>query len=150
MIACSSEYYHSVTSRLTSEFRQWLVEERHINPETISRAAEKKEMSSFIEDYNTATMPSEKYYNLEVSTMQYYRVEEMSFNTDEFIQAHERRMAMIRAGETVEEEGGYDPLADEKAAKASYKAQRRKEESSKNKPTQWQSKEQLEAVSDNY
>lgn len=58
----------SVTSRLTAEFRQWLVEERHINPETTSRAIEKKEMMSFIEDYNTATMPSDKYYNLEVST----------------------------------------------------------------------------------
>ena len=56
----------SVTSRLTSEFRQWLVEERHINPETVSRAVEKKEMASFIEDYNTATMASDKYYNLEV------------------------------------------------------------------------------------
>jgi hypothetical protein len=114
-----------ITSRLTSEFRQWLVEERHINPETISRGIEKKEMATFIEDYNTATMPSDKYYNLE---------------------AHERRMAMIRAGETVEDEGGYDPLADEKAAKASFKAQRRAEETSRGTPAQWQSKEQLEAL----
>lgn len=117
----------SVTSRLTAEFRQYLVEERHINPETISRSAEKKEMMRFIEDFNTATMPSDKYYNLE---------------------AHERRMAMIRAGETVDQEAGYDPLADEAAAKASFKAQRRvAEETSRIGTTQWQSKEQLEAVS---
>lgn len=83
-------------------------------------------MASFIEDYNTATMPSEKYYNLE---------------------AHERRMAAIRAGETVEDDlDGYDPLADEKAAKASFKAQRRAEESSRGTPAQWQSREQLEAL----
>ena len=57
-------------------------------------------------------------------------------------------MAMIRAGETVEQDVGYDPLADEAAAKASFKAQRRvAEESSRSGSTQWQSKEQLEAVS---
>jgi len=57
-------------------------------------------------------------------------------------------MAMIRAGETVDQDDGYDPLADEAAAKASFKAQRRAaEESSRGGTTQWQSKEQLEAVS---
>lgn len=56
-------------------------------------------------------------------------------------------MAMIRTGETVEDVGGYDPLADEAAAKASFRAQQRAAESSRGTSTQWQSKEQLEAVS---
>lgn len=57
---------------------------------------------------------------------------------------------MIRAGETVDDDDGYDPLADEAAAKASFKAQRRAaEESSRGGTTKWQSNEQLEAVSEN-
>jgi hypothetical protein len=63
-------------------------------------------------------------------------------------QAHERKMAKIRSGETVEDDFGYDPLADEASAKASFRAQRRlNEESNRSETTQWQSKEQLEAVS---
>ncbi|KDN38383.1 hypothetical protein K437DRAFT_228602, partial [Tilletiaria anomala UBC 951] len=85
------------------EFRTWLVEERHINPETISKSEEKKQISTFVEDYNTATFPQDKYYNLE---------------------AHERRMAMIRAGETLPDTGGYDPLADEKALAAQQRSAR--------------------------
>jgi len=36
-----------------SEFQTWLVEERKINPETISKDQNKKEFARFIEDYNT-------------------------------------------------------------------------------------------------
>ena len=43
-----------------------MVEERHINPETIGKHEEKKQMASFIEDFNTATFTNDKYYNLEV------------------------------------------------------------------------------------
>lgn len=108
------------------EFRQWLVEERQINPETISRANERKEMATFIEDFNTATLPEEKYYNLD---------------------AHERKMAMIRSGELLEEDVGYDPLADERAAKASFKSQQRAAEGAgQTSASAWQSKEQLEEL----
>jgi hypothetical protein len=39
--------------RKDQEFRTWLVEERKINPETISKEQEKKEFARFAEDYNT-------------------------------------------------------------------------------------------------
>lgn len=35
------------------EFNAWLLEERKINPETISRDLERKEFARFVEDYNT-------------------------------------------------------------------------------------------------
>ena len=35
------------------EFRAWLVEERKINPETITKEQTKKEFARFVEDYNT-------------------------------------------------------------------------------------------------
>ena len=37
------------------EFRAWLVEERKINPETITKEQTKKEFARFVEDYNTGT-----------------------------------------------------------------------------------------------
>lgn len=39
--------------RKDQEFRTWLVEERKINPETISKEQQKKEFARFVEDYNT-------------------------------------------------------------------------------------------------
>ncbi|KAK7043531.1 hypothetical protein R3P38DRAFT_3178152 [Favolaschia claudopus] len=60
------------------EFHTWLVEERKINPETISKDQNKKEFAKFMEDYNTATLPDEKYYNME---------------------AYNRRMTALRQGE---------------------------------------------------
>ena len=41
-----------------SEFRAWLVEERKINPETISKDQTKKEFARFVEDYNTGMSES--------------------------------------------------------------------------------------------
>ena len=35
------------------EFYTWLVEERKINPERISKDQSKKEFARFVEDYNT-------------------------------------------------------------------------------------------------
>jgi len=52
------------------------------------------------EDYNTATLPHQKYYALE---------------------EYERRMQAIKMGEDIVEDVGYDPRADEEAAKASFK-----------------------------
>ena len=36
-----------------AEFRTWLVEERMVNPETMSKDQTKKEFARFVEDYNT-------------------------------------------------------------------------------------------------
>ena len=36
-----------------AEFRTWLVEERMINPEILSKEQTKKEFARFAEDYNT-------------------------------------------------------------------------------------------------
>ena len=40
------------------EFYTWLVEERKINPETVSKEQQKKEFSRFVEDYNTGMSAS--------------------------------------------------------------------------------------------
>ncbi|KAG2366661.1 hypothetical protein BDR07DRAFT_1395360 [Suillus spraguei] len=85
----------------TQEFRTWLLEERKINPEAISKDQERKEFTVFIEDYNTATLPHEKYYHME---------------------AYERRMTSLRAGEFVPPaEDSYDPEADLRAHSLRHK-----------------------------
>lgn len=85
----------------TQEFRTWLLEERKINPEAISKDQERKEFVVFIEDYNTATLPHEKYYHME---------------------AYERRMTSLRAGEFVPPaEDSYDPEADLRAHSLRHK-----------------------------
>ncbi|KIR79413.1 hypothetical protein I305_00457 [Cryptococcus gattii E566] len=85
-----------------SEFRAWLVEERKINPETISKDRTKKEFAVYIEDYNTATLGHEKYYD-----MNKYMI----------------KLNMIRSGQTLpDESGGYDPMADMKAHSSSLKS----------------------------
>ncbi|KAK6906734.1 hypothetical protein I203_100721 [Kwoniella mangroviensis CBS 8507] len=90
-----------------SEFRAWLVEERKINPETISKDRTKKEFAVFVEDYNTATLPHEKYYDMS---------------------KYEFKMNMIRSGQTLPDEtGGYDPLADMKAHSSSLRTSAPKE-----------------------
>ncbi len=112
------------------EFRAWLVEERKINPETISKDQTKKEFARFVEDYNTgmsifpsvsmpmsrlplllcsltltvralATLPHEKFYHME---------------------EYERRMAAMRAGEFIPPPNDtYDPTADLRALESSHK-----------------------------
>ncbi|KAK7033822.1 hypothetical protein R3P38DRAFT_735121 [Favolaschia claudopus] len=85
------------------EFHTWLVEERKINPETISKDQNKKEFAKFMEDYNTATLPDEKYYNME---------------------AYNRRMTALRQGEFVPPaEDSYDAQADMKAINKAHKKQ---------------------------
>ncbi|QRW03506.1 hypothetical protein RhiLY_02505 [Ceratobasidium sp. AG-Ba] len=74
-----------------AEFRTWLVEECKINPETLSKDATKKQFAKFVEDYNTATLPHEKFYNME---------------------AYERRMNLIRSGETLPVDHSYNLSAD--------------------------------------
>ncbi|KAL4079070.1 hypothetical protein J3A83DRAFT_4356077 [Scleroderma citrinum] len=85
----------------TQEFRTWLLEERKINPEALSKDQERKEFQVFVEDYNTATLPHEKYYHME---------------------AYERRMSALRAGEFVPpSDDAYDPTADMKAHATKHK-----------------------------
>ncbi|KAG9095933.1 hypothetical protein FRC06_009227, partial [Ceratobasidium sp. 370] len=74
-----------------AEFRTWLVEECKLNPETMSKDATKKQFAKFVEDYNTATLPHEKFYNIDT---------------------YERRMNLIRNGETLPINDSYDPSAD--------------------------------------
>ncbi|KAJ1310616.1 hypothetical protein OPQ81_009146 [Rhizoctonia solani] len=47
-----------------AEFRTWLVEECKINPESLSKDATRKQFARFVEDYNTATLPHPKFYNM--------------------------------------------------------------------------------------
>ena len=85
----------------TAEFHAWLVEERKTNPETISKDLQRKEFARFVEDYNTATLPHEKYYNME---------------------AYERRMNALRSGEYLPPtDDVYDFEADLKAIKSAHK-----------------------------
>ncbi|KAI6009889.1 hypothetical protein EDC04DRAFT_2906339 [Pisolithus marmoratus] len=100
----------------TQEFRTWLLEERKLNPEALSKDQERKEFQVFVEDYNTgmlivvdATLPHEKYYHIE---------------------AYERRMAALRAGEFVPPpDDGYDPTADMKAHATKHKKPSAEQES---------------------
>ncbi|KIJ66144.1 hypothetical protein HYDPIDRAFT_110319 [Hydnomerulius pinastri MD-312] len=95
-IISDSDFYNK-----TQEFRTWLLEERKLNPEALSKDQERKEFSVFVEDYNTATLPHEKYYHME---------------------AYERRMASLRSGEFVPPpDDGYDPAADMKAHATKHK-----------------------------
>nr|XP_031862448.1 uncharacterized protein CI109_001945 [Kwoniella shandongensis]KAA5529520.1 hypothetical protein CI109_001945 [Kwoniella shandongensis] len=91
-----------------SEFRAWLVEERKINPETVSKDRTKKEFAIFVEDFNTATLPHDKYYDMA---------------------RYELKMNMIRSGQTLPDEvGGYDPMADMKAHSSSLKSTTKEKE----------------------
>ena len=72
-----------------------------INPETISKEQTKKEFARFVEDYNTATLPHEKFYD---------------------ISSYETRMAALRAGEFLPPtDDGYDPEADMRALQGAHK-----------------------------
>lgn len=44
------------------EFRTWLIEERMINPEVLSKDQTKKEFAKFAEDYNTGTFFLDTYH----------------------------------------------------------------------------------------
>ncbi|CDO75973.1 hypothetical protein BN946_scf184888.g23 [Trametes cinnabarina] len=85
------------------EFRAWLVEERKINPETISKEQTKKEFAQFypLTLHPVATLPHEKFYHME---------------------AYERRMAALRAGEYLPPaDDSYDPMADMRALQSTHK-----------------------------
>jgi len=98
------------------EFHLWLLEERHQNIETLSKPAQKKLFQAYMEDYNTATLPHEKYYALE---------------------PYERRMTLVRSGATLPIDDGYDPNKDLEAHKATTKRV------VENEPETYLSREQL-------
>jgi len=80
------------------EFDLWLVEVKVMNPESMPKATRKKLFQSYMEDYNTATLPHEKFYALE---------------------AYERRMTAIRSGETLPPtDDSYDAGKDMEAHKS--------------------------------
>ncbi|KAG2209462.1 hypothetical protein INT47_008305 [Mucor saturninus] len=47
-----------------AEFQAWLIEVKNANVEILSNIKRKEMFSDFMEDYNTATMPHEKFYSL--------------------------------------------------------------------------------------
>ncbi|KAG0266732.1 hypothetical protein BG011_001191 [Mortierella polycephala] len=47
-----------------SEFQAWLMEVKKLNPEIIPQVKMKEHFLGFMEDFNTVTMPHEKFYNL--------------------------------------------------------------------------------------
>lgn len=119
-----------------TEFHAWLVEERKINPETLSKSQEKKEFVHFVEDFNTgmyvfrsqshefkpilsATLPHEKFYDMA---------------------QYERRMDALRKGEYLPPaEDTYDPAADMLALSGAHKKKVHERES-------YMSREQLEEL----
>ena len=51
--------------RKEAEFRTWLMEVKNISPEALQNQAMKTYFEDFMEDYNTATLPHIKYYDLD-------------------------------------------------------------------------------------
>jgi len=78
------------------------VEECKTNPEIMSKEQTRKHFARFVEDYNTATLPHEKFYNM---------------------QRYEARMSLLRNGEFVPQgdEDTYDPNADFRAHSSAHK-----------------------------
>jgi len=71
-----------------------------MNRETMSKDQEKKLFLQFVEDYNTATLPHDKYYNMA---------------------KYEAHMNLLRNGELVPPSSEYNPVADFQAHAASHK-----------------------------
>ncbi|THH09075.1 hypothetical protein EW145_g2269 [Phellinidium pouzarii] len=81
-----------------AEFRTWLVEERKINPEILSKEQNKKDLVESC--VNPATLPHEKFYDMS---------------------AYDRRMSSMRHGETLPITDSYDPNADMLAHSSAHK-----------------------------
>jgi len=50
--------------RKQEEFGLWCLEVKKLDPEQLSQREKKDLIKSYLEDYNTVTLPHEKYYNL--------------------------------------------------------------------------------------
>ncbi|KAF9436011.1 hypothetical protein BGZ76_005024 [Entomortierella beljakovae] len=86
------------------EFRAWLLEVRKLNPETIPHNKMKDYFVGFMEDFNTVTMPHEKFYNLS---------------------KWEDRQRAIRMGEKIPEQGGVNLLNDEEQLRLKQRDKRK-------------------------
>ncbi|TXG67009.1 hypothetical protein EZV62_008284 [Acer yangbiense] len=60
-----SEYSSSSSENKRPEFTAWLAEVKKVNLESLPNWEEKQMFKEFMEDHNTATFPSKKYYNLD-------------------------------------------------------------------------------------
>jgi hypothetical protein len=91
------------------EFRAWLEEVKRVNLESVTKHEEREYFKEYAEDYNTNTLPGEKFYNLDR-----WAVAEAA-----------RRAAADAAGETrAEERLTFDDEAERKAELARERAER--------------------------
>ena len=91
------------------EFRAWLEEVKRVNLESVTKHDEREYFKEYAEDYNTNTLPGEKFYNLDR-----WAVAEAA-----------RRAAADAAGETrAEERLTFDDEAERKAELARQRAER--------------------------
>ncbi|KAA0060657.1 vicilin-like seed storage protein [Cucumis melo var. makuwa] len=60
-----SSMYDSESGNKRPEFTAWLAEIKKVNLESLANWEEKQMFKEFMEDHNTATFPSKKYYNLD-------------------------------------------------------------------------------------
>ncbi|KAF9937110.1 hypothetical protein BGZ65_001788, partial [Modicella reniformis] len=88
------------------EFQAWLMEVKNLNPETIPQSKMKEHFVGFMEDFNTVTMPHEKFYNLN---------------------KWEERQRAIRMGEPLPEEkqGSVNLMNDEEQLKMKHRDRRK-------------------------
>jgi hypothetical protein len=91
------------------EFRAWLEEVKRVNIESVTKHEEREYFKEYAEDYNTNTLPDEKFYDL-----------------DRWTKAETaRRAAAAAAGETeAEERVTFDDEAERKAELARVRAER--------------------------
>ena len=85
------------------EFLAWLAEHKGVQQEACGQREMKEHFSTFCEDYNTATLPSEKYYNLKAWYVK-----------DQNRKAAEEQQA-ARSGEGGFERTNFDDESDRKA-----------------------------------
>lgn len=93
------------------EFTAWLAEVKQMNLETLGNKEEKQLFKDFMEDHNTATFPSKKYYDLDTyhrrqlekemkkGSNKVKQIERMVFNDEE-----QRRQEMLKEREKHKEE----------------------------------------------
>ena len=90
------------------EFRAWLEEVKRVNLESVTKHEEREYFKEYAEDYNTNTLPGEKFYDL-----------------DRWTKAESARRAAAAAGETeAEERVTFDDEAERRAELVRQRAER--------------------------
>ena len=103
-----------------SEFCAWVAEVKKCDLETLSRPAEADLWRTFVEDYNTATLPSRKYYDLAAWTAKQKKggvVEKRAVDDETALRAERAAERAAAAAERLRD--AYDDLKREGGAKAS-------------------------------